>query len=150
MDRREKIEKFLGLPSFALVGASSDKRRFGFIAFDTLVRNGFNVAPVNKKCESIGTAECRPDLASLPEKPEGVIIIASKSNTVDILASAISCGIGHVWIQQGCDSPRAMEMAKAAGLDVITGHCILMHAAPVKGVHKFHRVIVNLFGRLYK
>lgn len=70
-----------------------------------------------------------------------------QKNAVRVVKEAAVCGFNLVWLQQGCGSDAVVEAAKGAGLEVVSGKCILMYTEPVGGFHKFHRGVNNLFGK---
>jgi predicted CoA-binding protein len=148
--KEQEIKEFFRQPSFALVGASSDSKRFGNIVYRTLKSKSLHVLPVNPKYKEIDGDTCYPDLMSLPEKPEAAIIVTSKTNTDKVVADIIKTGVKHVWIQQGSDTEKAKEIARMNNIQLITNKCIIMHAEPATGFHKFHRSLSKLFGTLYK
>jgi hypothetical protein len=146
----ELINEFLSLSSIALIGASQNEKRFGNNVYIALKSKSFKVFPVNPKYNKIGEDICYPDIKSLPEKVDGVILLTSPANTDKILNSIIDSEIKYLWIQQGCGNKESVESAKSNNIKVISKKCILMFADPVKGIHKFHRTINNFFGILYK
>jgi predicted CoA-binding protein len=145
----ELINEFLSLPSIAVIGASQNEKRFGHSVYKALKSKSFKVFPVNPKYSKIGDDICYTDIKSLPEKVEGAIIITSPKNTNKLINDVILSGIKYLWIQQGCETPQSVELAKANNIRVISKKCILMFAEPVTGFHKFHRTINNFFGKLY-
>jgi hypothetical protein len=59
-----------------------------------------------------------------------------------------AAGVRQIWFHQGAESPAALEACRELGLDAVHGECILMFAGPVGSVHKFHRWVLKLVGRL--
>ncbi|MCX6270243.1 MAG: CoA-binding protein, partial [Bacteroidetes bacterium] len=94
------IDEFVSLPAVALVGVSSDPKKFGANAFRELIKKGWKVYPVNPKLTSVEGQTCFPDLNSIPEPFAGVISIVGKEKTLRVMEDANQKGIKHVWIQQ--------------------------------------------------
>ena len=84
----------------------------------------------------------------MPPDTNALLIITAKKNTEEIVNQAIRKNIKHIWIQQGSETKEALELARKNGINLISGQCILLAAEPVKGFHKFHKVIAQLF-RMY-
>jgi predicted CoA-binding protein len=61
---------------------------------------------------------------------------------------AVAKGVDHLWIQQMSETPEVMDFLKDKKVTLITRECILMWIEPVKSIHKFHRCIRKIFGRL--
>ncbi len=131
---------------YAIVGVSRDKKKYGRMVFDSLKQKGYQVYAVNPSFSEI---EGEPVFASLKEVPKDVkrvIIVTPKSQSASIVQQASECGMTHVWIQQTCDTPEALEIASQHNLQCVSKHCIFMVAEPVTGIHKFHRSMKRFFG----
>ncbi len=122
-----KIKAFLDGTPFAVVGASTDRSKYGNKVLRVYQQNGLAVYPVNPRAEEVEGLACFPDLASLPEAVHGVSIITPPSVTERVVEEAEAAGIRHLWMQPGAESDRAVERAEGAGLNVIAGGpCILV------------------------
>ena len=140
------IEEFLSPKKFAMVGVSTNKRKFGFVAYKDLINRGFNVIPVNPKATEIDGEKCYANIAEIPDDINRILIATPTSQTEKIVEQAISRGIKHIWIQQKAETDAALELAKKNDMNVVYKKCILMFAEPVSGVHKFHAFFSKLFG----
>ena len=67
------IAKLLSPHSVAVIGASADPKKTTGRPVAYLQKHGFagRIMPVNPKVERIGDLPCYPDVASLPEVPDG-------------------------------------------------------------------------------
>ena len=131
---------------YAVVGVSRDKKKFGRMAFDSLKKNGYDVIPVNPAVSEIDGCEVYPSLREIPADVKRVILFTPKARSIDVLKQAKEIGATHVWLQQSCDTPEAIDYGKSAGFQFIHGHCIFMINEPVNGFHKFHRSMKRFFG----
>ena len=121
------IPSFLAGKSFAVVGASSRRHKYGNMVLRCYQQRGLAVTPVNPHEETIEGLTAVRDLASIDPKPHGVSIITPPAVTERVVAEAIQLGIGHLWMQPGAESPAAVAAARAAGINVIHGGpCILV------------------------
>jgi predicted CoA-binding protein len=124
---RDLIADFLSKGPYAVVGASSDRAKFGNKVLRAYKAKGFAVYPVNPREAEIEGLRAYPDLKSLPETPRGVSIITPPAVTERIVAEAADAGAGFVWMQPGAESPEAIRVARERGLDVIAdGSCFLV------------------------
>lgn len=150
MVKRESIDAFVSTKSLAVVGVSADGKGFGNAAYKELKARGYRVLPVHPRAKSVQGDPCWPSLAELPEKVEGVLVAVQPGQVEGVVREAAAAGARKVWLQQGADSPAAVEWCRQNGVDVVYGQCILMFAEPVGSVHKFHRWIWQLIGKAPK
>lgn len=125
MVSREQLDRFVGAECWAVVGASEDRSKFGNMTFRELVSRGKKVYPVNPTAESVEGYVCYPNLASLPEKVDRVLIVVPPKAGVDVVKEALELGIDSVWFQPGAESDEAIDYARNHGMEAISGHCIL-------------------------
>jgi len=127
METQDKIRAFLAEESFAVVGASSNREKYGNKVLRAYLRKNRKAYPVNPNETEVEGIACYPDLASLPEPVRAASIITPPAVTEQIVEQAAAAGIRHVWMQPGAESPRAIERAEQLGLNVIGGGpCVLV------------------------
>jgi predicted CoA-binding protein len=144
------IESFLSTKKLAIVGVSRNPKKFGRVVYETLKEKGFTVYGVNPYTESLNGDPCYPDISSLPSEVDRVFIVTPPDKTAENVQQAMEKGIRNIWIQQRSDTGEALDMLKEKDVNLIHNQCILMYAAPVQGVHKFHRFLNKLFGKYPK
>lgn len=124
------IDAFLAGSPHAVVGASTDRRKYGNKVLRTYVQNGRPVYAVNPReveRDGIEGVQTVATLAELPEPVHGISIITPPAVTERIAEDAIAAGIAHLWMQPGAESASAIARAEAAGLSVIHGGpCLLV------------------------
>jgi len=144
----KNIQDFLNQESLAVIGVSRNEKKFGNAVYSTLKAKGYRVFAVNPHMQSIGSDRCYPHLNALPEKVGGVVMVVPPSVTEEMVQVANTIGIRHIWLQQGTGSKRAIQFCEENGINVIHGECILMYAEPVESIHRFHRLIWRLLGKI--
>jgi uncharacterized protein len=144
----QAIQDFISSKRIAVVGCSRNGRKFGNSAYKELKKKGYQVFAVHPTEEEIESDKCFPNLTSLQGAVDSVLISVSPENVESILKEASLAGIKNVWIQQGAESKKAIEVASRLGLNFVSKKCILMYALPVNSIHKFHRGVTKIFGRL--
>ena len=136
MDPIKKIFDQKG--TIAVVGASSDPRRPSSEITQYLIREGFNVIPVNPNYAELFGQKCYPDLLAIREHVDVVDIFRNPSMVPEIVEQAIAIKARFVWMQPGAENFQAAERAESAGLEVILGVCIMHNSitdrAPLSGV----------------
>jgi len=147
---RKAIESFLSTKKIAIAGVSRNPKKFGYTVFKELTQKGFDVYPINPNTDSLGGAPCFQSITALPSDVKNLLIVTPKDQTTGLIREAISNGISGIWIQQMSETPEAIKFAEENNINLINKECILMWAEPVKSIHKFHRTVKRLFGRLQK
>jgi uncharacterized protein len=127
MSEQEKIREFLAGKRFAVVGASTDREKYGNKVLRVYQQNTLEVVPINPKADEVEGLKAYPDLASVPGPIDGVSIITPPKVTEHVVAEAVERGIKNIWMQPGAESAAAVEAAETAGANVISGGpCILV------------------------
>ncbi len=133
MSTEEKIQAFLADGPHAVVGASTDRNKYGNKVLRVYQQTGRKVFPVNPNADQVEGLAAYADLASLPEPVHGISVITPPKVTEKVVRQAIDVGISHIWMQPGAQSDEAVRLAEGAGVNTIPGDaCILM----VLGFHE--------------
>ena len=124
---REIIADYLSSGPYAVVGASTNRAKFGNKVLRAYLQRGLEVFPINPRADTIEGQRAYPDLKSLPTRARGVSIITPPEITERVVADAADAGIAFVWMQPGAESPDAIRIARERGLEVIAGgSCFLV------------------------
>jgi|SRR3972149_6199144 len=125
-------EQFLAPQNLvAVVGVSSDPKKYGSRVYRTLKDYGVKVVAVNPKYTELYGDKIFPDLASLPQKPDVVNIIVPPAVTEEIVKQAKGLGITKVWMQPGAESAAAIKFSRENGIECVSSACII-----IDGLHK--------------
>ena len=143
------ITKFLDQKTLAVVGVSRSGKKFSNSLYKTLKAKGYRLFAVNPNIDSIDGESCYGNIQSLPEQVYGVVIVVPPNQTEKVVKDAVTAGINHIWIQQGAETPVAIDFCKKNGINLIHNHCILMFAEPSLP-HKCHRYVWKALGKLPK
>jgi predicted CoA-binding protein len=123
----DTISDFLAGSTYAVVGASSDRSKYGNKVLRCYLQHGRKAIPVNPHASVVEGIVAVPNLSSLAEPVHGVSIITPPEVTEQIVEEAAQAGITRLWMQPGAESDRAIERAKELGLTVIAGGpCLLV------------------------
>ena len=124
---QQKIESFLAEGPYAVVGASTDRDKYGNKVLRCYQQHGREVHPINPKAAEVEGLKAYASLAEVPTKLKGVSIITPPAVTVQVVREAAALGIPRVWMQPGAESPEAVRAAEELGLEVIAGGpCLLV------------------------
>ena len=127
MDTQEQITDFLRGDTFAVVGASPVREKYGNKVLRAYLQKGRRAFPINPRESEVEGQKVYRDLMSLPEPVHGVSIITPPEITEQIVEDAAAAGITRLWMQPGAESEDAIARAKQLGMSVIAGGpCLLV------------------------
>ncbi len=132
MDEKALIDDFLAGRVYAVVGASTDREKYGNKVLRCYMQNDLVAWPVHPNEEEIEQTTCARDLLSLPEDVHGVSIITPPAVTEHVVEDAGKAGIKRLWMQPGAESDKAIARAKELGMTVISGGACLLVALGYK------------------
>jgi len=136
--------------TYAIIGVSKNKKKFGRMVYDQLHEKGYKVLAVNPTITDIDGEKVYSSLFEIPKSIKRVIILTPKTQSAEIVKQAIEVRMTHIWLQQMSDTPEAIALGKNSSAQFYYGNCIFMIAEPVTGMHKFHRSVKQFFGSFPK
>ncbi|UCD36838.1 MAG: CoA-binding protein [Fidelibacterota bacterium] len=148
MTTRKAVDDFLAQRSLAVVGVSRSGKKFGNMVYRELKGKGYTLFPIHPEAQTLEGDTSYPSLGALPEKVGGLLIVVPPTETTAVVQDAASAGIKYIWMQQGAESEEAIAFCDANGISAVHGECILMFAQPMKFLHKPHRWVWKLLGKL--
>lgn len=113
------------MKSVAVLGASTDRSKFGNKAVRAYQQRGFRVFPINPK---EATVEGLPALASvrdLPERPQLISVYLPPPVLLKMLPDIAARGCDELWLNPGTDTDEVLADAERLGLPVIQACSIL-------------------------
>lgn len=111
----------------AVVGASRDREKYGYKGLMDLHNAGFQVCGINPNCTEIDGVACYPDLDSLPWSPELVVMVVPPGITEKVVREAVDAGVKRIWMQPGSESPEAIALCEAEGIELVYNACIMIY-----------------------
>lgn len=111
--------------TFAVVGVSQDPSKYGHEIFESLLKKGYNVYPVNPKYEAVDGKPCYPSLDALPVKPEVAVTVVPPAVTEEVVETCARLAIGTVWMPPGAWSEKAIETCEVNGLQEVHDVCLV-------------------------
>jgi predicted CoA-binding protein len=123
----QTIERILNQTrTIAVVGLSSDQAKAGYYVPEYLQQHGYRIIPVNPALDQALGEKAYPDLPSVPEPVDLVLIFRRSEAVPPFVDQAIEIGAKAVWMQQGIINAEAAEKAQQAGLDVVMNACMMV------------------------
>lgn len=156
------VDDFLAQKRIAVAGVSRKGKAAANLIYNKLKGAGHQVFAINPNAEKIDGDRCYPDVGSLPESVDGVVIATNPANAERIVRQCIEHGVPRVWmhcsfgthprgsIKMGraitSVSEEAVKLCRANNIKVIPGGCPMMFCKPVDFPHKMLRGFLRLFG----
>jgi uncharacterized protein len=113
-------------PTVAVVGASTDRRKFGNKAVRAFRNAGYEVYPINLKGGEIEGLKAYTSLDQLPiDRLDSVTVYVPPPAVIEVLEQAASKQVGEVWLNPGTVSREAVARTEALGLNLIQACSIL-------------------------
>lgn len=123
--------------SYAVVGATTNKEKYGYRVLMDLHRAELSVVGVNPKYTEIEGVLAFPLLKDLPEKPDVVVVVIPPERGLKILDEAKNAGITKLWFQPGAESEAIRLRAQQLELEVLAdGSCIMVERRRISMQHK--------------
>ncbi|KTC86888.1 CoA-binding protein [Legionella brunensis] len=122
-----KIKQFLAAEAFAVIGASTNRQKFGNKVLRCYLQHHKTVYPVNHREATIEGLDSVKEIADLPPSVTSISVITPPPITEKIVEQAIIKGIKNIWMQPGAESEAALSNCLQHQINVIAGGpCILV------------------------
>lgn len=121
----DKAEEMLTAKTWAVVGATDNKGKFGYKIFKFMVEHGYQVYPVNPGIKEVYGRTCYESLAALPVVVEAVDVVVPPRIGEQVMKDCAALGIKNVWLQPGADAASVVKAAEELQLTIVTD-CIMV------------------------
>ena len=109
----------------AVLGASSDRGKFGNKSVRAHAHAGWTVYPINPKGGEIEGLDAFRSLAELPSPPDRVTVYLPPRVTEAMLDEIAAASPSEVWLNPGAASPGLFSRGEELGLRMIDGCSIV-------------------------
>jgi uncharacterized protein len=114
-------------PSVVVIGASTDRKKFGNKAVRAYVAAGYDVYPVHPTERQIEGLPAFPSISAVPvERVDRVTFYLAPARGIMVLPELVSKQIGQLILNPGTESAELIARAQELGLNVVTGCSIIM------------------------
>jgi uncharacterized protein len=118
-----------GTSRIAVVGASPDPMRPSHGVMRRLRSAGYDLVPVNPRCEEVLGLATVPSLTEVAGPIDLVNVFRRAEHAPGIAEEAVEVGARTLWLQQGIVSPGARRIAQEAGLAYVEDACLAVEVA---------------------
>jgi uncharacterized protein len=152
-----KVHDFLAQKRLAVAGVSRHHSHHpvGNQIYRRLKSSGHEVFPVNPHMQAFEGDRCYPNVQSIPDGVDGVVIITKPAITDQIVRDCTEAGVHRVWMHQSFGSgssvsPQAVQYCDRHQISVIAGACPMMFGDRVDFGHSCMRWLLKFTHALPK
>ncbi len=127
------IQRVLTMQRIAIVGLSGNELRASNFVGRYLLRNGYDVIPVNPREETILGRTSYASLADIPDPVDTVDVFRKPDAVPEIARDAVAIGAKCLWLQYNVISEEGARIATDGGLDVVMDRCMKVEHARYLG-----------------
>lgn len=113
------------MPSVAIVGASSDRRKFGNKAVRAYQRQGWTVYPVHPALAEIEGSKAYASLRDVPAPLDRVALYLPPDVGLTVLPDLVAVRHRELFVNPGADSAELLRQARELGLEPIEACAIV-------------------------
>ena len=109
----------------AVIGASSDRRKFGNRAVRAFVRQGYTVIPINPHEDQIEGLKVYKTILDVPGPVDMASFYLPPDIGEQVIDDVARKGVGEVWLNPGSESERLIRRARALHIEPIVACSIV-------------------------
>ena len=113
------------MKTVAVIGASSDRRKFGNKAFRAFQAEGYRVIPINPNESSIEGVSTYPTVTAVPDKIDMATVYVPPEIGITLLEGFEKKEIPEIWLNPGAESEALIAEARRRKLNVIEACSII-------------------------
>jgi uncharacterized protein len=109
----------------AVIGASSNRRKFGNKALRAFEHQGFTVIPINPNEGEVEGHRSYPTVLDYPGAIDMATVYVPAAAGIGVMDDLKKKGVPEVWLNPGADEDAVVERARQLGLNVIQACSII-------------------------
>ena len=113
------------MKTVAVIGASSNREKFGNKALRAFARQGYTVIPINPAEAEVEGFRAYRSVLDVPHPIDMATLYVPPAVGVRVIDELLKKGVPEVWLNPGADSRQVVEKARALGLKTVQ-HCSIM------------------------
>lgn len=122
----EQIKALLrSVKTIAVVGFSPKPGRASHGVARQMQQFGFRIIPVRPGISEGLGEKAYPNLEAVPEPIDLANVFRSGKYVPEVVDQCLRAGIRNLWMQEGAEHEESAERARAAGMTVVMGRCIM-------------------------
>jgi predicted CoA-binding protein len=122
----EAIASALSFKNWAVVGATPNKQKYGYMVYKKLKEKGYNVFAINPLYDEIEDDKVYKTLFDLNQRIDCVSMVVSPKRGKLYIEQATKIGVKYVWFQPGAESDELVELCEKNSIVPIYNACVLV------------------------
>jgi uncharacterized protein len=107
------------MPSIAIIGASTDRQKFGNKAVRAFRQRGYTVYPVNPTASEVEGLPAFKEIADVPAPLDMISVYVPPPVLLKLLPAIAKKGCRELWLNPGTESPEVLAEAERLGLNTV-------------------------------
>ena len=107
------------MKTVAIIGASTDRAKFGNKAVRAFQQQGYTVFPVNPKEAEVEGLPAFKSIRDVPVRPQMISVYLPPPVLLKVLPDIAARGCDELWLNPGTESDEVLAEAERLGLPVI-------------------------------
>jgi uncharacterized protein len=113
------MRDIFGVKTVAIIGASSNRNKFGNKAVRAFLRQGYTVYPVNPNEPEVEGLAAFKSIKDVPVPPQMVSVYVPPPVLVKLLPDIAAKGCDELWLNPGTESAEVLAEVERLGLNAI-------------------------------
>ena len=113
------------MKTVAVIGASSDRRKFGNKALRAFQQNGYRVLAINPNETEVEGHRTFASVLDVPDAIDMATVYVPADVGVRIMDDLAKKKVPQIWLNPGADEPQVVARARELGLKVTTACSII-------------------------
>jgi predicted CoA-binding protein len=113
------------MKTVAVIGASSNRGKFGNKALRAFAQQGYNVVPVNPHEAEVEGRKAYASVLDVPGTIDMATVYVPATAGVGVMDDLAKKGVGEVWLNPGADDDQVVARARALGLKTVIACSII-------------------------
>jgi predicted CoA-binding protein len=109
----------------AIIGASSDRSKYGNKAVRAFVHTGHTVFPINRKEPEVEGLKAYASVLDVPGPVDMASFYVAPAVGMQVIEEVARKGIREVWLNPGAGSPELVARARELGIEPVAACSIL-------------------------
>lgn len=111
--------------TIAVLGASTDRGKYGNKCVRAYLHAGWDVYPVNARSDTVEGLQAYKKLADVPVALDRVSVYLPPPVTLEMIPEMAAKGAGEVWLNPGAGDQQVVDAVQAAGLATVSACSIV-------------------------
>ena len=113
-------------PTIAIVGASTNRSKFGNRAVRAYARQGYDVYPIHPQAQTVEGLRAYPTIQDVPvPELDRVSFYVPPAVGLQVIGDVAKKQVREVWLNPGAESPELIAKGQALGLNMVVACSIV-------------------------